>query len=530
MLKWLENAVFYEIYPTSFCDANGDGVGDLKGITKKVNYLKSLGIDAVWFNPFYKSPFKDGGYDIADYYEIDKRFGSMEDFENMVKAFKERGIKIIMDLVIGHTSDKHKWFKMSARAKRNKYHDYYVWTDSLFTDYPGAIRGLYLRDGGYVPNYYASQPALNFGFEQVDENAPWKMHYTDPRLKPLREEVLNIMRFYLDKGIDGFRVDMAGHLIKEAQTFDEKKYYDEYDERTTGIQWFWNTVLSTIRSEYTDKVFIAEWDIPQLAIGKCGFDMDFLTHDTFMFNDLYKNEKGNNLTPYFERGDNYFSENGKGTIKNFLHYVDYLYEKLGDKGMFTAPTGTHDEIRMSTGKSIDIVKCIFAFLLTLKQIPMIYYGDEIGMVHNRSVSKDGGGVRTGARTPMQWTEGENRGFSEADPKNLYLPVDDVIGRSVEAQESDENSLLSTVKALIKIKKSHSALGVSSSQETVYIEGEGYPYVFRRKSDDESVIVAINPSNECKKVTLKGEVIFGQNYLKEDDEISLIGQSFVIVKE
>ena len=530
MLKWLENAVFYEIYPTSFCDANGDGIGDLKGITDKVSYLKSLGIDAVWFNPFYKSPFKDGGYDIADYYEIDKHFGTMEDFDNMVKVFKQNGIKIIMDLVIGHTSDKHKWFKMSARAKKNKYYDYYVWTDSLFTDYPGSIKGLYLRDGGYVPNYYASQPALNFGFEQLDPNAPWKLHYTDPRLKPLREEILNIMRFYLDKGIDGFRVDMAGHLIKEAQTFNETMYYDDYDKGTSGIQWFWNTVLSTIRSEYSDKVFIAEWDIPQLAIPKCGFDMDFLTHDTFMFNDLYKNEKGNNLTPYFERGDNYFSVIGKGTVKNFIEYTEYLYKKLGDKGMFTAPTGTHDEIRMPTLKSTDIIKCIFAHLLTMKQVPMIYYGDEIGMVHNRNISKDGGGVRTGARTPMQWTEGKNRGFSTLVDKDLYLPVDDVAGRSVEAQEKDENSLLNTVKALIKIKKSHTALNVSSTQETVYIEDGGFPYIYRRKSDDESILVAINPSSEPKKVTIKGEVLLGHNYTKDGDQVSLNGTSFVIVKE
>ena len=530
MLKWLENAVFYEIYPTSFCDSNGDGIGDLKGITKKVDYLKSLGIDAVWFNPFYKSPFKDGGYDITDYYEIDKRFGTMEDFDEMVKAFKKNGIKIILDLVIGHTSDKHKWFRRSGQAKKNKYYDYYVWTDDVNTNYPGVIRGLYYRNGGYVPNYYASQPALNFGFEQLDPNAPWKMHYTDPRLKPLREEILNIMRFYLDKGIDGFRVDMAGHLIKEGQTFDEKKYYDDYDERTSGIQWFWNEVLSTVRREYSDKVYIAEWDIPQLAIGKCGFDMDFVTHDTFMFNDLYKNEKDLNLSPYFERGDNYFSENGKGTIKNFLEYVNYLYEKLGDKGMFTAPTGTHDEVRMPTRKSTDIIKCIFAFALTLKHVPMIYYGDEIGLVHNYSVSKDGGGKRTGARTPMQWTDGKNRGFSDCEEKNIYLPVDDAEGRSVESQDKDENSLLNTVRELIKIKKSHTALNVSSKQETVYIEGDGYPYVFRRQSADESLLIAINPSKEERTVTMKGEVLLGNNYQKDGDKVVLKGSSFLIVKE
>ena len=121
MLKWIDNAVFYEIYPTSFYDSNGDGIGDLNGIAEKADYIKSIGVDAVWFNPFYKSPFKDGGYDITDYYEIDKRFGTMEDFDNMVKIFHEKGIKIVLDLVIGHTSDKHKWFKKSTLAKKNDF-------------------------------------------------------------------------------------------------------------------------------------------------------------------------------------------------------------------------------------------------------------------------------------------------------------------------------------------------------------------------------------------------------------------------
>jgi maltose alpha-D-glucosyltransferase/alpha-amylase len=249
-----------------------------------------------------------------------------------------------------------------------------------------------------------------------------------------------------------------------------------------------------------------------------------------MFNELYKNEKDLNLAPYFERGDNYFSENGKGTVKNFLHYVNFLYEKLGDKGMFTAPTGTHDEVRMPTRKSTDIIKCIFAFALTLKHVPMIYYGDEIGMVHNYSVSKDGGGKRTGARTPMQWTEGKNRGFSSVEEKNLYLPVDHEVGRSVESQQKDENSLLNTVRKLVEIKKSHTALNVSSAQETVYMEGEGYPYIFRRKSADESILVAINPSSESKSVTMKGEVLFGNNYKKDGDKVELTGSSFLIVKE
>ena len=524
MLKWIDNAVFYEIYPTSFYDSNGDGIGDLKGIAEKADYIKSLGVDAVWFNPFYKSPFKDGGYDITDYYQIDRRFGTMEDFDNMVKVFKEKGIKIVLDLVIGHTSDKHKWFKKSTLAKRNEFYDYYVWTDDVNTSSPGVIRGLYYRNGGYVPNYYASQPALNFGFNQLDEKAPWKMHYMDERLRPLREEVLNIMRFYLDKGVDGFRVDMAGHLVKEGATFDYAKYFDDYDEKTEGIIWLWGEILGTLRKEYEDKVFIAEWIIPQLSIAKCGFDIDFLHHDTLSFNDLYRNEAGLNLSPYYERGDNYFSPNGRGTLSNFVEYVEFLYNKLGASGMFTAPTGTHDEVRMPTKKSPDLIKCIFAFLLTLKQIPLIYYGDEIGMEHNYLVSKDGGGIRTGARTPMQWTSGKNRGFSTKN--KTYLPTSKTKGQSVQEQENDGNSILNTVRRLIKIRKEFPALNATSEQR--FIE-KGYPAVYERTDGDKTILILINPSNNVIEKAVKyTNVIYSQNTQFDGAKITLNNQSFAIL--
>lgn len=251
MLNWLENAVFYEIYPISFFDSNGDGKGDLKGIEEKVDYLKSLGVDAVWLNPIYKSPFKDAGYDISDYYQVDERFGTNEDLVSLINALKSRGIKVLLDLVVGHTSDKHTWFKKSTLAKRNKYWDYYVWTDSVFTDYPNLIRGLYYRDGGYLPNYYASQPALNFGFEKVDEAHPWQMHYKDERLKPLREEFINIMRYYFDLGIDGFRVDMAASVIKGGARFDENNVFNDSEEGLDGVKWWWNEVFSVLKKVMT---------------------------------------------------------------------------------------------------------------------------------------------------------------------------------------------------------------------------------------------------------------------------------------
>ena len=526
MLKWLENAVFYEIYPISFFDSNNDGMGDLNGITEKVDYIKSLGVDAVWINPIYKSPFKDGGYDVSDYMEIDKRFGNMEDLKKLIKAFKEKGIKILLDLVVGHTSDKHKWFKKSACAKKNEYWDYYIWTDTLFRSYPGLIRGLYYRDGGYLPNYYASQPALNFGWEKTDEAHPWMLHYTDERLKPLREEIINIMRFYLDMGIDGFRVDMAADMIKGGKLFSNDAAYDDSEEGLSGVKWFWNIVLGTLRKEYKDIVFIGEWVVPQRSISMVGFDMDFLTHDTIAFNSLYRYEKGTNLgdSEYYVRGYNYFSPEGKGDLKEFAKYTDYLYSRLGDKGMFTSPTGTHDEVRMPTNKSPDMIKTIFAFMLTYKQIPFIYYGDEIGMEHNFSVAKDGGGIRTGARTPMQWTEEKGRGFSKK--KTLYLPTSDKKNQSVEAQENDKNSILNTVRELVKIRKAYPALNANSQQK--FIE-TGYPAIYERTNGDQTIVVLINPADKSVKRTVEfSKVIMAQNAEINQNEITLKNQSFAIL--
>ena len=525
MLNWLENAVFYQVYPISFFDSNGDGKGDLQGIIQKADYLQDLGVTCVWLNPIYKSPFKDAGYDIADYMQIDKRFGTMEDLQAVIDTFHARGIRVILDLVIGHTSNKHPWFKKSATAKPNKYWDYYVWTENLFQDHPGLIRGLHDRDGGYLPNYYASQPALNYGFENPDPEKPWQMHYTDERLRPLREELLQVMRHYLDMGADGFRVDMAGHMIKGGSTFEESKLFDHSDEGLNGIKWFWNQILPVLRAEYKDAVFVAEWCLPQIAIAKCGFDVDILAHDNVAFNDLLRNEPGENLVPYYERGDDYFSPNGKGTMKNFVEYTAYLYDQMGNKGMFTTATGSHDEIRMSIHKDEAMIRCIWAFLLTYKNVPFVYYGDEIGMEHNFELSKDGGGIRTGARTPMQWTKGRNRGFTTS--RSPYLPTSNKKGQSVEEQLADPNSILNCAKELIALRKTCPALFISAKQ--TFLE-TGYPAVYTREGGGQKITVLLNPSNETYTREVKhSKVLKAQNTEIDGATVTLKPQSFAILE-
>ncbi|MBQ9485780.1 MAG: cellulase family glycosylhydrolase [Clostridia bacterium] len=516
--SWIKDAVFYQIYPVSFFDGNGDGLGDLKGITQKVGYVKDLGVNAVWLNPVFKSPFKDAGYDISDYYAIDKRFGTMEDLEEMIKVYHENGIKVILDMVFGHTSDKHPWFKKSTNKTKNKFSDYYIWTNSNFEDYDHKIiRGLYYRDGGYLPNYYASQPALNFGFTEPTQQ--WQMHYTDERLKPLREELLNVMRFYLDKGADGFRFDFAGHMVKG----------DEWDsedpKKNEGNAWLWQTLLGTLRKEYSDKVYIAEWDYPINSVAKCGFDFDFLTHDSLEFNTLFRNEPNENLVRELEKGDDYFSRNGKGSMETFKNCVERIYGFIDGKGFVSTPSGSHDEIRMSTFKTADTVKTIFAFLLTYRNVAFIYYGDEIGIKHNFNVSRDGGSIRTGTRTPMQWTNGKNKGFSEK--KTIYLPTNSEKDCSVESQQKDEYSILNTVKTLIKIRKAHPCLNAINSQK--FLE-TGYPAVYERTDGKETVRVYINPSDKTESRDCEyKEILYSQNAEINGKTITLNGQSFAIVK-
>ena len=521
MSSWKSNAIFYQIYPTSFMDGNGDGIGDFKGMTEKLDYVKSLGVNAVWLNPFYLSPFMDGGYDIEDYYQVDPRFGSMSDFEEFVKKAKSLGIRVIIDLVIGHTSFKHKWFLESAKKERNDKTDWYIWTSNWYTSYPNkTIFGLYERDGGYFINYYACQPALNFGWNLTDkEPAEWQMHYTDERLKPLREEIINIMQFWMAKGIDGFRVDMASHLVKGGD------FESEEPEKIKGIKWLWEKLMTPIKQKYPDVFFVAEWDNPFTSVAECGFDSDFILHDIPCYNDLFRNEKGTNLYPALEKGNSYFSKEGKGSLKEFIKYSKRVFNKCDGNGYFSIPSGNHDQVRIAVNRDNEVLKTAFAFLLTFKHIPFIYYGDEIGLTHDFSVNKDGGFIRTGSRTPMQWDNGKNRGFSTFEGE-LYLPVNDYLSQSVQTQDQEENSLLNTVRKLIAVRKENSCL--NGDGEILVVE-DGYPFIYERKDACAKITVMINPSDNQLERQFNGKVLLSSNCNIVDNKVTLNAQSFIIIK-
>lgn len=263
MKQWLKDAVFYEIYPQSFYDTNGDGIGDLKGIIEKLDYIKELGCNALWINPCFDSPFKDAGYDVRDYKLIAPRYGTNADAKALFETAHAKGIHVLLDLVPGHTSEEHAWFKESSKPEKNEYSDRYIWTDSCFSAGDGMpfIGGETDRNGTYILNFFKCQPALNYGYGKCREK--WQMPTDAPGPRATVEAVKDVMRFWLDMGCDGFRVDMASSLVKNDTH--HKKY-------TCAI---WRDIAAMLDKEYPEAALLSEWNQPRQSL-KNGFDMDFM--------------------------------------------------------------------------------------------------------------------------------------------------------------------------------------------------------------------------------------------------------------
>lgn len=499
--EWLKDAVFYEIYPQSFYDSNGDGIGDINGITQKLDYIRSLGCNALWINPCFESPFMDAGYDVSDYYKVAPRYGTNEDLQNLFNEAHKRGIRVCLDLVPGHTSIEHPWFKQSCRAEKNKYTNWYIWTNSVSEDYPNAIKGYAERNGNYITNFFWSQPALNYGFADPDPSKPWQLPVDHPDVLALRQEIKNIMRYWLDKGADGFRVDMAASLVKNDKTGDK-------------IKEFWQDIRNMLDSDYPEAAIISEWSNPASSI-RAGFHADFMIHfGSHAYTSLFRSED--------ERGGyerktthSFFDESGQGNIKDFLDEYMEHYNKTKDSGYISLPTGNHDMTRLNINRDLQDLKIIYTFLLTMPGIPFIYYGDEIGMHYQKGLSsKEGGYLRTGSRTPMQWTEGKNAGFSLAEEDKLYLPVEkgDNIP-NVREQEADSGSLLNIVRKLICLRKSSDALGSEGNFYPLY--ADKYPFIYMREKGGSKYIVGLNPSCSTAIAKLssdilkpRGEIVWG----------------------
>lgn len=510
--KWLQDAVFYNVYPQSFYDTNGDGIGDLNGVTAKLDYIRDMGYTVIWMNPVYESPFRDAGYDITDFYKIADRYGTNDDFRHLCEEAHARGIRVVMDLVAGHTSLECEWFQESAKPERNRYSDRYVWTDSVWKKgtVGSFISGYSDRDGCYMNNFFYHQPALNYGYAVVEE--PWQTSMDSPAALETRAEMLRIMDFWSDLGADGFRVDMAESLIKN-------------DPDGSGIRRFWQGVRAEFLSKHPDSVMVAEWARPKLAIA-AGFHIDHFLHSCLpAYTTLFRYEESANQHNFWI-GNSYFRREGKGNLREFLDTYLEHYEAVKGKGYASIPSGDHDIPRLSIGRDTDELFVTHAFLLTMPGVPLIYYGDEIGMRYVEGLaSKEGGFNRTGSRTPMQWCEGKNLGFSPSDTP--YLPVDSAADApTVEAQEADEHSLLHHTRKLIRLRRENSALWADSSFEVLY---DDYPFVYRRSSDKQTVVVAINPSERHYSLTVPpaARVLYAKGAHIQEDTLCMDGVSFIL---
>lgn len=502
MSNWLDNAVFYEIYPQSFMDTNADGIGDLQGIISKLDYIKSLGCNAIWVNPCFESPFMDAGYDVSDYYKIAPRYGTNDDAKQLFEEVHKRDMHILLDLVPGHTSINHPWFKESMKAERNEYTDRYVWNDNIWESPEGyaTLRGISDRDGCCILNFFSTQPALNYGFYDIKEK--WQQSPDDEGPKATLNEVINIIRFWLSMGADGFRVDMAGSLVKN-------------DPDKLGTIALWQKVRAFLDEEFPDAAFVSEWGEPDKSL-LGGFHMDFLLHfGPSHYNDLFRCEHP------------YFAKEGKGDASEFIKKYLENYEKTDKRGLICIPSGNHDMNRLSYQLDEAERKIAFAFLLSMPGAPFIYYGDEIGMRYIENLtSVEGGYDRTGSRTPMQWDNSmPNAGFSLADKDKLYICQDPDENRpDVKGELEREDSLINEIRKLIDVRQEHKAVGNLGEIEFFDSEKKNYPMIYVRSNDDEQILVIINPFNRKFDIepALKTKEMT-QIYSYEDKELIVEGK-------
>ena len=517
--QWLEDAVFYQIYPQSFYDSNNDGIGDLNGISEKLSYIKDLGCTAIWLTPFYESPFRDAGYDVTNFYKVAERYGTNDDFVNLCKEAHALGLKVCIDIVAGHTALECPWFQQSCLPEINEYSNRYVWTDAWDKNYRNqCIGGYSQRNGMFMKNFFYCQPSLNYGFANIDDPS-WQLSPDHPDCRATKQELINIFEYWISLGADGFRVDMAQSLIK-----------NDPDKR--GIVAFWQEIRQLFDQKYPNCVLISEWSYPRYAI-QSGFHIDFLIHFNLpAYTRLFRAEKGRNVSTEFE-GHSFFAQEANGSIEDFLSCYLQEYSLTKGQGFISIPSGNHDLPRISYRRSKKELEVVFAFLMTMAGVPFLYYGDEIGMPYSADIpSKEGGFNRTGSRTPMQWCRGKNAGFSDAPSELLYLPVDEN-GVNADDQLADSTSLLNCIKKLISLRKSSDALSASGEVEFINRKNNGYPLIFIRKSNNDKFIICINPTAVSQSFhhSFNGGRIIMQNdaVTLSDNAIVLPPVSFAIIQ-
>ena len=482
--KRFKDLIFYEIYPTSFQDSNHDGIGDLNGITERLEEIAEMGFNAIWLNPFYASPFRDGGYDVSDFFNVDEKFGNNDDFVRLCKKAHGLDIRIIVDLVAGHASIDNPDFLKSASAERNANSDLFIWNSSVWDQEPHyrLIGGCFERNACYMVNFFAHQPAFNYGFNKI-EYPSWQLSYKDERTLLAREYMYRVMDHWLSLGADGFRVDMADSLVKN-------------DEDKTATIEVWKDMFARIRKKHPSVFFVSEWSNPHRAF-EAGFDADFvLDHWDNFYHRMVRSNNNTRGISLFYGGEQ--SEFVLRDMKERFETAEKYHKSLA------LISGNHDTPRIANDLDHDRLKLFYLMLFTLPGIPFVLYGDELEMKSSALSSKDGGYQRTGTRIPMIWNNEEtNHGFTDPDAVP-YLPFDKENTISLEDAKKDPSSLYHFIRKLIQLRKEKDDLKEESVRIT---EEEG---VWRFERGELELIVNLS----LKEIPLHDSVLISSK--KRDD--------------
>ena len=494
---WWKHAIIYEIYPRSFQDSNGDGVGDINGISSRLDYLKDLGVDAIWITPMYPSPQVDFGYDIADYEAIDPQYGSMADFDRLVSEAKKRNIRIIMDYVPNHTSDQHPWFKESASSRSNPKRDWYIWRDG--------------KRPGKPPNNWQSW----FGHSawQFDaKTGQWYYHYfyvQQPDLNwrnpEVRKAMYDVLRFWLERGAAGFRMDAVSRLFEDPNLHD--------DPLLPGKNAYGDP---NIRHKYTDdlpEVHDVLREIRKLVDGYPGDPVLISEADEPSIHDLLKMYGANNDEVHLPM-DFQVADVNRLSAPEFRRLLDEVeFNPLDGQPYFFF--NNHDQERTwdryGDGVHNDqIAKLMAALLLTMQATPQMYYGEELGMrttvptgkedvkdpIGKTGWPKEKG--RDGERTPMQWDDSQNAGFSKAAKPWLPVPPS-YTEYNVEAETRNPESILNFYKHLIALRRDVAALREGEYVAVNREDKDVLAYLRKDSGCGDSVLIALNMSSQAKTI-------------------------------
>jgi alpha-glucosidase len=506
---WWKRGVVYQIYPRSFMDSNGDGVGDLAGIESRLDHVVQLGVDAIWISPFYPSPMADFGYDVADYCNVDPLFGDLAAFDRMLGAAHRRGLKVLLDLVPSHTSERHPWFLESRASRDNSKRDWYVWQDPA--------------PGGGPPNNWLSEfggPAWAFD----EETGQYYLHIflkEQPSLNwrnpEVREAVLSAMRFWFDRGVDGFRVDAIEHLVPDAQLRDNPPNPDWIE--TTGPARRHLGIHTQHRPEVFE--YVAEmrrvarsYDPERLLIGEAYGTVEQLVR-------YY----GSRLD-CFQLPFNFLLIGAAWNPRNLARIVESYEAALPEGAWPNWVMSNHDRARAASRLGREQARVAAVMLLTLRGTPTIYQGEELGMEDvpvppervmdpwEKNVPGMGLG-RDPVRTPIAWSDAPGAGFTTGEP---WLPIDSRARMRVDLQARDEGSMLSLYRRLLALRRQEKALSLGSYR-TVHVDDALFAY--ERRHDGRRLGIALNLSDESRPLPIAGRFLLSTDLGKERvDSMSL----------